>query len=295
MTSLATRLAVRFHEIARAVPSPQGRRSLRRRYTFGALRSAVDVIGVDTDQGLVFVSTHDRTIGRFVYSDGAWDPRGLPNAIAVAEKHGFPGLTGRIFVEVGGNIGTTTLQAARLASRVLVFEPAPRNVSLLRANLAANNLYGQAEVVEAAVSVSNGTASLVLSDVNEGDHRVGEGGGLSITTVRLDDALAEREIASDDIGLLWLDTQGHEAQVLGGAPILLEAPPVTVTEYWPSELIRNGDLDAMDALILTHWETVIDLRSGDVVDDLSVLRSTYAATETDLLLLPRRRPSGSAS
>ena len=221
MPTLTTRLRGRLREARLALPTKQGRRELRRRYVFEVLRSVVPVVGVDTPAGLMFVSTRDRTVARYVYMTGAWDPNGLPDALHIAISRGYPGLADRVFVEVGANIGTTTLQAARIASRCVVFEPEPRNLALLRANVAANELSDRVEVIAGAASATNGVKFLALSSVNDGGHRVASRGEIEIPTLRLDDALADRGVAPSDIGLLWIDTEGHEAQVLAGAPVLL--------------------------------------------------------------------------
>jgi len=260
---------------------------LRRRYVFEALRSVVPVVGVETPAGLMFVSTRDRTVARYVYTSGAWDPDGLPDALRVALSHGYPGLASRVFVEVGANIGTTTLQAARVASRCVVFEPEPRNLALLRANLAANELSDRVEVIAAAASATNGVSFLALSSVNDGGHRVDNRGEIEVPTLRLDDALADRGVAPSDVGLLWMDTEGHEAQVLAGAPVLLASPPVTVLEYSPSLLRERGDLDLLNSLIRDRWHCVLDLHIRECVpEDLDIIEARYSEAATDLLLLP---------
>ncbi len=287
MPTLTTRLRGRLHEARIALPTKQGRRELRRRYVFEVLRSVVPVVGVETPAGLMFVSTRDRTVARYVYMSGAWDPDGLPDALDVAISHGYAGLAGRVFVEVGANIGTTTLQAARIASRCVVFEPEPRNLALLRANVAANELSDRVEVIAAAASATNGVDFLALSSVNDGGHRVANRGEIEIPTLRLDDALADRGVAPSDIGLLWMDTEGHEAQVLAGAPVLLASPPVTVLEYSPSLLRDRGDLDLLNSLIREKWHCVLDLhKRGSDPEDLDIIEARYSEAATDLLLLP---------
>lgn len=192
-----------------------------------------------------------------------------------------------MFLEVGANIGTTTLQAARLAARCIAVEPEPRNVALWRANMAANGFNERSEIIAAAAGPSSGTVLLARSAVNDGDHRVSAEGDMEVPAVRVDDVLADRGITSSDIGLLWMDTQGFEAQALRGAPRLLKNAPLTVTEYWPPVLRERGDLEEMNQLIEGHWRAAIDLHCPPYrPEPIHALAARYSDGATDLLLLP---------
>jgi FkbM family methyltransferase len=267
--------------------TPDGRRKLPRYPTFRALGEAVPFIGVETPDGIVFASTRDRIVGRSVFVHRGWERDGLTRALAVAARHGHEGLAGRLFVEVGGNIGTTTLQAAREAARCVVIEPEPGNVALLRANVAVNGLSDCVDVVAAAAGATPGTVLMALSGANHGDHRVSDDGDVSVPAVRLDDVLAERGIEAANVGLLWMDTQGFEAQVLAGAPKLLAAAPFAVTEFWPSLLRERGDLDMFGDLIGKAWSNVVDLHGpAGMPEDLDYITARYPDGFTDLLLIP---------
>lgn len=223
MSELRSRIAYRMHDLSTLSRTGEGRRQLRRQYALEMMRQIIPVIGVPTDDGLILINTSDRVIGFDVYVRGQWDPHGLTDALDLAAQYGHPGLEGRTFVEVGGNIGTTTLQAAKRAARCVVVEPDPGNLQLLRANVAANDLADRVEVVAGAATAESGVVRLERSAKNHGDHRVSETGEVEVPAVRLDDVIADHEVT--DIGLLWLDTQGHEAQVLAGAPASWSLPP----------------------------------------------------------------------
>ena len=229
------------------------------------------------------MSTADRTVGRSVYTVGGWEERLLHRTVALAsENRGRAVLTGGVFVEVGANIGTTTIPAARMAAKVVAFEPSPDNYRLLRANICANGLDDQIKSVRAAVSDEAGRALLALSNVNWGDHRLSSTGTVSVEVVRLDDALTLSAVPYGDVGLLWIDSQGHEANVMAGAPNLLAQKPPVLIEFWPSVL---GDrttwlLDLIDG----SFQTVIDMRTETRVS-LPRLADKYRDGATDLLLL----------
>lgn len=277
----ARRFRRSVREVAAALRgAPDDRRRLARRVVHDGLRRAVPYIGTaDADGTVLFSGTADRTISRALFTDGAWDRRGLPDALDLAGLD----LAGRTMVEVGANIGTTTVQAARLGARVIAFEPEPTNYRLLRANVAVNLLDDRVTCVPAGCSSRGGPARLARSAVNAGDHRVSDDGDVGIDLVRLDDALAGHGIDPRDVALLWLDTQGHEPRVLAGAPDLLAARPVIVTELWPPVL---GDAVRELAALLAPYPTVLDLRAGGPTTVEAAARR-WADGHTDLLLLPR--------
>ncbi len=126
---------------------------------------------------------------------------------------------GGAFLEIGANVGTETLEAAWSGkfNRIVVVEPEPGNTALLKANVAANNLDTQVQIIQAGVSDHDGYASIQLSYENMGDHRVIEGkdGGLRLMT--LNSVLAAADLKPSEISLVWMDTQGHEGQIMKGA------------------------------------------------------------------------------
>jgi FkbM family methyltransferase len=238
----------------------------------------VPFVGVETDGTIMFSATRDRTIGRSLYTRGWWDAEGLPKALRLA---GVGLGEGRLMVEVGANIGTTTIQAAKLGARVLAFEPEPLNYRLLRANVAVNLLDDVVECVQAGCSSTDGTTFMSLSSVNDGEHRVSRAGDLSIAVVRLDSALTARGIDPADVALLWVDAEGHEAEVLAGAPRLLAAKPPIVIEFWPQGL---GERWKEFAAAVSAYSTVMDLSTG-ATTTVERARTRHWDGLTDLLFV----------
>jgi len=120
-----------------------------------------------------------------------------------------------------------------------------------------------------------------------------------VDCMRLDEFMLESGIDVADLGLVWIDTQGHEARVLAGATSVLRSRVPVVLEYWPYALKRagTGDLELLHDLIGTHYETVVDLgASGRARSTVSMparqvghLQTLYRGTaDTDLLLLNKR-------
>jgi FkbM family methyltransferase len=210
---------------------------------------------------------------------------------------GRPAVNGLTCVEVGANIGTTTLPVVLRhgAQRCISLEPAPANLALLRANLAANGVGPDlVRVVPVAASDNPGSVEFELSARNSGDHRVrrderpaarepemyGESKRPVITVPagRLDDILAEQSVDPGDVGLVWIDTQGHEGHVLAGAPRLLSSTAPIIVEYWPYGLRRAAGLELLHQLLRDSGRRVIDLRDSLRCGRLQVLSRTELDT-----------------
>ncbi len=115
-------------------------------------------------------STADVVVSRDLYSFSEFDEAELAWTL---DYLGQPQV-GSVVVEIGGNVGSTTISllARHNAGSVVVFEPAPGNIRLLRCNLILNELEDRAIVQRIAISDRNGTVELELAPDNLGDHRV---------------------------------------------------------------------------------------------------------------------------
>jgi FkbM family methyltransferase len=293
----------------RQIGTRRGRRVVLRRAAFAVARSLTSVVAVDVAGEKYLVSTHDRAIGAITFSEGGLDLDLMTAALELVEARTGRALRGRTFVDVGANIGTATVPAlVRFgAAGGVAVEPAPDNLELLRCNLIANELADRVVVVEAALSDSLGTALLELGESNWGDHRVrastssgppryGED-GRAVDEVRLvtfDSLVEDGTVDVSTIGVVWVDTQGHEAQVLAGAESLLTSEVPVVIEYWPYGLRRAGGLEQLHDIIASRYRTVVDLRAsaakGRTVEfpatEIGRLAAIYVGTSyTDLLLV----------
>ena len=267
------------------------------------------LLAVDTKYGRFVVSTSDRMVG-----SGLFTKQFRPEMSAVrrvtrilAAEGILPTLEGHTFVDVGANIGTSTVVALREGfSRGVALEPAPGNLALLRQNVALNDFADRVAIHGIAASDAEGTVRLALSEANWGDHRVvaGEGdlGRSEVVEVRAAplDALVEAgQLRPDEIGLLWVDVQGHEGQVFAGASSVLAAGVPVVTELWPEGLESNAGTAALLAAANEHFTGFVDMRHRDPADKHAYATLPIATLEafvrdldedhTDLLLLPRER------
>jgi FkbM family methyltransferase len=129
-----------------------------------------------------------------------------------------------VFWDVGANIGAVSLVAARRCARVVAFEPDPRSIGTLRANIAANDLHN-IDVRPIALGAEKGVARLFqASSLNSGMTSLIEG---RATTVG--EAVVDVQRADDLVGgepelqptIIKIDVEGAEHLVLAGAEAIL--------------------------------------------------------------------------
>lgn len=96
-------------------------------------------------------------------------------------------------IDVGANIGLSTIMLARMAAHVIAYEPSPPNAAFLRRNLELNGI-ANVEVRAAAASSEPGTLRFHVAQFGAGSHVVASGhvsGGtiptVDVPAVRLDD------------------------------------------------------------------------------------------------------------
>jgi FkbM family methyltransferase len=134
---------------------------------------------------------------------------------------------GRVFLDIGAHIGKWSVFVARAQPEVQVyaFEPHPVTFRYLQQNLLLNGLRS-VEPVHAAVSSRKGQALLAMPRVNtEMSRLIDSPSGedvVSISTLTVDEFLAEKGVGPAEVGLVKVDVEGHEFEVLEGMRGLLE-------------------------------------------------------------------------
>lgn len=270
-----------------------------------------DGLLVHSADGDMLVSTKDRSIGRQIFIDGRFDGAYLDRLLQVLDELQLP-WRGRTFLDIGANVGTTSIALLnRGFARGHAFEPEPFNYRLLGANLALNGLLDRCQTERVALSETEGTALLEVDRRNLGDHRIGsqraeapvrlrgedKGEPTSVLVKPLDSFVSAGNIDIDDLALVWVDVQGHEAAVLaGGARVFGERIPLFV-EYWPYGLRTGSGLDEFEAAAKRTYRWFLDIRTHEAdarsglrpIETIGELRETYdqgaSWQQTDLLLL----------
>jgi FkbM family methyltransferase len=211
------------------------------------------------EYGVLQSSASDLCLLPVYGNTGQWAPR-INNLL----KDFFARRGGGTYVDIGANIGLTTIPVARDPRvRCLAIEPEPVNYSHLLANVATNCAHGNVETLQAAVFSTRGTLPLELCSDNIGDNRLrlsdmpgqwheDERPTVKVAAVPLD------EIAPKLDGALAIkiDTQGAEPFIFEGGPKTLACAGLIVMEFWPYGMAR---MDANPESIITFLENHFDL------------------------------------
>lgn len=229
--------------------------------------AALTPLAANAGEPRYLFSTADREMGPQIYRNAGYDAEEIEWTL---DYLGHPQRGGQV-VEVGANVGTTTIPLLTRygAAAIEAFEPTPMNFKLLRCNLILNDLEDRATVHQFAISDEDAELTLELCEWNCGDSRVvavdstweemweSERATVRVAGRCLDHVLARPE----EVSLFWVDTQGHEARVLGGASgVLGDSGAPWVIEYWPYGLTRAGGLERLHRLIAEHFTAAVDVR-----------------------------------
>jgi FkbM family methyltransferase len=243
-------------------------------------------VAVEVDDAVFLVSTADRKLGRGLFARRQRnDIDVLARAVQLLDELGVT-TAGSTFVDVGANIGTTTVTALRLGfARAVALEPSPSNFLTLRLNLVANGIAEVVTPVEAAASDHEGYEQFAPSPSSSGKgrlasrFRVPPARTVKVECVTLDGLAARGLYDCGAVGLLWVDTQGREGRVLAGAASLLREGVPIVTAVRRSredhDLLRRS---------LAGYDEFFDLRTGQ----RGALEALLALLDrsTDILALP---------
>ena len=271
---------------------------------------AAPYIGVELEGVTLFFSTADTKIARrlFVQPDLRKDTIHLRRALAALTAAGLPEVRG-IFVDVGAHIGTTTLSAIlhHGFAQAVALEPAPENFLLLRLNVLANGLETAVRTLELAASSSEGIAELDVGSPGSECHAIVAGGREGrrthrVPTTTIDALAAQGIIEPSRVGLLWMDVEGHELDVLDGASTILEQGVPIAMELCPEKLAHAGRLESASDVLRAHYTHVLDLRKPVArgpqflpVQEIERLIAQYAGHCFEVLacrLPSRERPEG---
>ena len=202
-------------------------------------------------------------------------------------------------IDVGANIGLSTILLARMAERVIAFEPSPPNVAFLRRNLKRNGITN-VEVHAVAASSEPGTLRFHVAQFGAGSHVVAAGhvSGNTISTVDVP-AVTLDETDLPPIAFIKIDAEGHEPDVLAGArQLLVRDCPLIYTEVniWCLSAFAGH---SPGALVRKLWEAFevgkpeADGQISPLPDGYGFLHDTVVHTRgiADIVLKPRKGAS----
>jgi FkbM family methyltransferase len=123
-----------------------------------------------------------------------------------------------VVVDIGSNIGISAFYFLTRSpgSRVWLYEPVPRNVKRLRANLAS--FEGRWHLDQAAVADRDGTAPFAVEPSGRyGGLELGHADSIEVRVRRIDSVLSEVLDREGRVDILKIDAEGGEARILRSA------------------------------------------------------------------------------
>jgi FkbM family methyltransferase len=176
---------------------------------------------------------------------------------------------GRAMIDIGANVGTTSIPRALLGdfSWVYAIEPDPLNYVCLVRNIVSNGARGLVLPDRVAIGDRNGEMTMHVRRsgthhlVTRAEH-VNENERIVVPCLTLDTWVDRIGIDLSDVGFIKSDTQGWDARVLTGAQRVLERRHIAwQIEFSPPMLERSGTSVAeVFALLERHFTHFIDLR-----------------------------------
>jgi FkbM family methyltransferase len=260
---------------------------LRQVFT-NALAARGHLVLCDLGDVRFFVDPSDRVVGAWLMWHGGWQRREIDTAVNVLTAAGRLHKDA-VFIDVGAHIGTHTVYALRSGRfiRAVAFEPEPRNARLLAMNLEMNGFSQTAVVVQKAAGAAAGNALLHLHPRNTGAHAVESPPSLDgqvaleVPMVRVDEELHALGIAPNAIGLIWIDAEGYEPQVLDGLAGLVSRSVPLAFEFTPSRYSAEKRQQLL-ARLVAHYSSFQSLGRRDASGPIAALAS-HARTDDVLV------------
>jgi FkbM family methyltransferase len=259
-------------------------RSLRET-VLNALSARGHLVYCQQPEGHFFVDPADRVVGHWLMWREGWQRQDVARITEILAAAGrLPAEA--VFIDAGANIGTHTiyaLQTGRFA-RALACEPEPKNQRLLEMNMTANGLSARVRLIPKALGAQPGTATLHLHPRNKGGHSLrwnpsydGQA-TVDVPVVRLDALLHDEGIAPETIGVVWIDTEGFEPQVVEGLGDYLGRVPLAI-EYAPKRY-APADAARLRELLQQHYKALYLLdRDQPAAQPMSALATVTGITD----------------
>ncbi len=228
-------------------------RHIRKAFLSGVGASAI--VLERSDHKIAVPHSTDQIV-RDILRTGDYHRQELLNAISSLD------LRGSIFLDLGANIGTQTIYAMKTGAfdKAIAIEPDPENFSLLKLNMFLNDFEDRVVLKDIAVSDSPGAARLWRSPYIGGhsiiDKWSGEAEFVDVRKDSVDTILNENGISPADVGMISLDVEGHEPEVIKGMSSLLQAKVPIMIEINPR---ADADFTNMIGLLKSSYNRFLRL------------------------------------
>ncbi|XP_071107293.1 uncharacterized protein [Haliotis cracherodii] len=182
----------------------------------------------------------DHSVSKYLKTVGNWEPDVMYTAFEALKEN-----KDHVFVDIGGNIGTFSLAAAKLGHRVISVEPYAMNTKRLCRGVVKGGFAGQMFVIHNAMSELRETLSFKLHPNDIAMTRVEKvtnstSNTDTVTSIQMNDLLELFDMKS---AVIKLDCEDHEVEVMKGAEIFFQKVDVRmVLIEWDKLIVNQGTL-----------------------------------------------------
>ena len=249
-----------------------------------------------------FYDKNDITIpNTMLYTGENWAKEDIENFINIADQIRYKDISPQtgIFLDIGGNMGTTSVYCKlkmKPRFQFIAFEPLIESANIFTANAAINGIYADITVENLALSNQyRENAPFRIDHSNLGASGLtfnGEGEHVVITTT-LDDYMATHSIAREKVKYIWIDVEGHEPEVLEGASQFYKDFKVpTCLEFNQGYYTTRQTYLKMIELLEKYFEYFVVCSKIDASDaqlrpisEVKLLMEEYSGNACDLILI----------
>lgn len=263
------------------------------------------------------VYTSDLGIGLSLFRDGDHQLREFQALLAWMRNHGRLAPVYKTIIEVGANIGTSTIPLALHTNcHIYAIEPAPQNFHLLQHNVHQNGqdsrinclqcaVFSHSETLQFLYLPRSGGGGMVAPPVLNGEPpgRTDTGELLEVPAKTLSRLIVSCEISPAQVAFVWSDTEGSEAHVIETGQELWVAGVPLYVEFYPDVLRKQRSLQNFLDLANRHFVQFVDIRDilaqgvnafRRPIADLRFLIEDLEKNDimvTDIILMPRSTPN----
>lgn len=230
-----------------------------------------------------------------------WAEDDIKNFIRIADKFFYAdnGPGEGLFLDIGGNIGTTSIYCKaklKINFNYIAFEPIAELVKLFKLNIVCNDL---SDIIVEHLALSNqpdAKLSMKINYQNWGNSQVLQNNQKEedevVPSTTLDDYLCKHNIDCNNIKYVWLDVEGFEPEVLEGAAKFFDEYKVPLCLEFNQDAYKDHDnYEKMLLMLIRYFNHFVVCQhianNGDVVrsvDDLELLWEEFEHKPCDLIL-----------
>lgn len=238
---------------------------------------------IDRFGHLILLHPRDRTITRAILRDGAWQHDVFENFESFVQTR----TAGQIcFVDIGANIGSHAIYALHsdIFDEVVAVEANPELAKILQGNMAMNDTGKKHSIFNVGAHSERGSLrfSYKHRNIGGGSFRDVQGGDSEtvVEVAPLVDILSDGGLIPGRTRMaLWIDVEGHEADVLKGAAPIFEGSEVFICME-----VTPGRLSSEEASFLEQlFSRASDMRNALDLSPISFREVFERGRQADIL------------